>query len=234
MQWNMVETQAKLADTGRYLGPIDGEFGRDSWAALLASVARRTVTDQDRALGACFPTALAAVRMDNPLVIAHFLAQLAVESRGFAQLTENLSYSAERLMAVWSTRFPTLATTQGFVRNPEALANKVYARRLGNGDAASGDGWRYRGRGLIQLTGRKNYAAREKDVALPLIAQPELAADPKHAVMIAARFWQKRDITPLALRDDLNAVRMAVNGGTHGIMDSKVYLARAKALLLSR
>ena len=232
MHWNVLETQRRLYKDGRYTGAIDGIFGRDSWAALLAAIARRAVTAQDRALGDGFPTALAAIGMGHPLVIAHFLAQLAVESGGFVRLVENLHYSAERMMAVWPSRFPTLASTAGLAKNPEALANSVYSNRLGNGDAASGDGWRYRGRGLIQLTGRSNYAARQKDTGLPLVKDPDLAALPENAVRIAAQFWATNDLTPLAKADDLARVRKGVSGGQHGLADAKIYLSRAKALLL--
>src|SRR4029453_2056107 len=89
--------------------------------------------------------------------IAAFLAQLAHESGEFERLRESLNYSAERLTKVWPNRFPTVAAAEPFARNEQKLGNKVYANRLGNGDEASGDGFRYRGRGLIQLTGRANY-----------------------------------------------------------------------------
>lgn len=93
--------------------------------------------------------------IDTPARVAHFLAQVGVESGGLARVEENLSYSAERLMTVWPSRFKTLAAAQAYARNPEALANKVYGGRMGS--TQPGDGWRYRGRGLKQLTGRNNY-----------------------------------------------------------------------------
>src|SRR6266481_4067159 len=103
---------------------------------------------------------------------AAFLAQVAHESSELTHLIENLSYSAARLIQVWPRRFPTLKKARTYERNPEKLANYVYASRLGNGDEASGDGWRYRGRGLIQLTGRSNYASCSTATGIDLLQSP--------------------------------------------------------------
>lgn len=120
-------------------------------------------------------TAAERFGINTRLRMAHWLAQLAHES-GFKPAVENLNYNAQRLTQVWPSRFPTLASAQRCAHNPEALANTVYAGRLGNGGAESGDGFMFRGRGFLQITGRSNYAKYGKLIGIDLIAQPELAA----------------------------------------------------------
>ena len=126
-----------------------------------------------------------------------------------------------------------------YERNPELLANYVYAKRLGNGDAASGDGWRFRGRGLIQLTGRGNYRSCGLAVTLPLETEPEQLETPEAAALAAAQFWQSRGLNHLA--DDQNddnddedfvAITKVINGGTAGLTARRMYWVRAKAVLV--
>lgn len=167
----------------------------------------------------------------EPLELAHWLAQCGHESSGFTRLEEGLSYSAERLMAVWPRRFPTLAAAQPFARNPEKLANRVYSGRMGNGPPESGDGWRYRGRGLIMLTGGANYAVAGDALTLPLLEHPEMLATPGPAALTAAWFWRSRGCGAPAMRDDVVAVTTIVNGGTTGLDDRRAWLVRAKAAL---
>lgn len=172
----------------------------------------------------------------TPLRKAHFLAQVAHESAGFTRLVENLSYSAQRIKQVglaasprsrWRALVPR-AVELG--RRPEALANAAYANRLGNGDEASGDGWRYRGRGYIQLTGRENYAAASQAIFEDdtLIREPELAAIPENAIRIAAWFWQKNGCNELADDDDLVSITQRINGGLHGLADRAHWLTKFK------
>ena len=185
---------------------------------------------------AALNAAMALHAIDTPDRIAAFVAQLAHESGEFTHLTENLTYTkAERICAVWPKRFPTPASATPFVRNPEGLANRVYANRLGNGDAASGDGWRYRGRGLIQLTGRANYADAGAAVDLPLLDAPELLELPDGAARSAAWFWQSRGLNALA--DDRSdddddadfvAITRLINGGTVGIEERRRLWAKAR------
>ena len=158
-------------------------------------------------------------------------AQTATETGGYKSLVENLRYSAAGLTATWPARFPDLPSTDGFVNNPQALANKVYGGRLGNGPASSGDGWKYRGRGLIQLTGKDNYKARAQETGLPLITDPDMAAEAEPAVRLACLYWKAKGINAMADADDIERVRKAVNGGLIGIADARTYLARAKGLL---
>ncbi|HEX3232861.1 MAG TPA: hypothetical protein VHR41_01605 [Gemmatimonadales bacterium] len=169
---------------------------------------------------------------------AAFLAQVAHESAEFQHLHENLSYRATRLMAVWPRRFPTLDAARPFERQPERLASFVYANRLGNGDAASGDGWRFRGRGLLQITGRGNYRSCGQALNLPLETQPELLESAEPAALAAAQFWQSRGLNQLA--DDRNddnddedfvAISVVINGGRAGLPARRAYWARAKAAL---
>ena len=182
--------------------------------------------------------AMERFEINTPQRAAAFLAQIAHESGEFQRLVENLSYTAARLCAVWPGRFPNVAAAQPYERNPEALANFVYAKRLGNGDTASGDGWRFRGRGLIQLTGRGNYRACGAAVALPLETEPERLEAPEAAALAAAQFWQSRGLNHLA--DDQNddnddadfvSITKAINGGTAGLTSRRQYWVRAQTAL---
>lgn len=231
MSFDARATQQRLADAGYYTYAIDGAFGRRSYAALFSAVARRELGDLGLAIGAACVTELPIAGITTVRTIAHFIAQTATETGGFKALEENLNYSAKGLKRVWPSRFPTDASTVGYVMNPIALANKVYASRLGNGNTASGDGWRYRGRGLIQLTGRSNYAAREAETGISLVANPELASNPATSVRIACLYWTSRDINTPANADNITRVRQLVNGGSHGLAEARIYLSRAKSYL---
>lgn len=142
-----------------------------------------------------------------------FLGQVLHESDMLEHLEENLSYSAERLCAVWPSRFPALDAARPYARNPEALANKVYAARLGN--VQQGDGWRFRGRGLIQVTGRANYETVETLTGLPVVGNPALLAQPAAALRASIAWWEA-NIPDAILSDPLRVTR-AVNGGTTGL-----------------
>ncbi len=167
--------------------------------------------------------------VSTPVRMQHFLAQVAHESAGFTRLEEGLSYSAERLMRVWPQRFPTPASAKPFERRPFALAERVYGGRLGN--RAPGDGWTYRGRGLIQITGRETYGAMAARIGLPLETRPSLAALPAEATRIALAFWQWKGCDAAADADDLAAVTRRINGGLMGLEDRAAWLARARAAL---
>ena len=180
--------------------------------------------------------AMERFEINTPQRSAAFLAQLAHESGEFTRLVENLNYTAARLCAVWPTRFPTADAAQPYARNPEALANVVYARRLGNSDAASGDGWRFRGRGLIQLTGRGNYRTSGTAIGVPLEDQPDLLETVGPAALSAAQFWSSRGLNHLAddqndANDDADFVKITkiINGGTAGLNSRRQYWARAQA-----
>ena len=224
--------QQRLADAGYYRKPIDGALGRSTYGALFGYVARRDLGDLGLAIGTGCAANLPGAGIVTELRLAHFLAQTATETQGYQYLVENLSYTAVGLMATWPGQFPTEASTKGYVKNPETLALKVYSNRMGNGPPSSRDGWDFRGRGLIQLTGRDNYAAREAEAGVPLLTMPELAADPGLSVRLACLYWTSRRINAAANADDLVKVRRLVNGGSHGLDDAKIHLARAKKVLL--
>lgn len=144
--------------------------------------------------------------------IEHFLAQMMAESRLDPTIEENLSYSSQRMMEVWPSRFRNVRATLPFTFNPEALANHVYANRLGNGNAASGDGWRYRGRGLIQLTGRANYRTFGELIGVDLVTHPELAGMAEYSFLIAAAYWHQQKLNSLADGDNLDGITQRING----------------------
>lgn len=154
---------------------------------------------------------------------AMFLAQLGHESGGFARLVESLDYTPDALLKTWPSRYtPELAQRHGRMRgapaNQEAIAAHVYNGRMGN-RAGTDDGWRYRGRGLIQITGRDNYRACGDALRLPLLAQPELLQEPEHAAMSAAWFWQLRSLNGPADARDVERCTRAINGGVNGLAD---------------
>jgi len=162
--------------------------------------------------------------INTPQRMAAFLAQVAHESRNLQSLEENLRYSAKRLREVWPKRFPSDAIAEACAGNPEKLANRVYAGRLGNGDEASGDGWKYRGRGLIQLTGRSNYAACKAALGEDVLRYPDRLLDPATAARSAAWFWSSRGLNQLADHEpgdddeqDFTRITTIINGGKVGL-----------------
>lgn len=161
--------------------------------------------------------------IDTTHEFASFLAQVAHESSELRIMEENLNYSAERLMAVWPKRFPEFAIAAPYEYAREKLANYVYANRMGNGDVTSGDGWRYHGRGPIQLTGRDNYKACGEGIGEDLLNHPELLLTPFVGIRSACWFWKSRDLDSLDDDDDVRAETRKINGGETG-------LARRQAL----
>ncbi|PSJ23826.1 glycoside hydrolase [Halomonas sp. ND22Bw] len=158
--------------------------------------------------------ALAWGRIRKPQEVALFLAHVGHESRDLTSLEESLWYSAGRLCEVWPRRYPSIEAARPYAENPEALANHTYGGRLGN--TMKGDGWRFRGRGSIQLTGRYNYAECAKGTGLPLITHPDrLASIPRYAAMSAVWYWTTR-VTP---GGDIRSTTKEINGGLHGLVD---------------
>jgi len=158
--------------------------------------------------------------------VAHFLGQVCHESGGFTRFTENLNYSAERLCAVWPSRFPNVDAATPFARNPEALAEKVYSGRMGN--VNPGDGAKYKGRGLIQLTGRANYTEAAKYTGLDLVNDPAQAADPAKSAIIALGYWKSRGLNEEADQDDIATITRKINGGLVGLSERRELVERAK------
>lgn len=161
--------------------------------------------------------ALEQARLDSSVSTArrlcHFMGQVYVETAGFTVMEENLNYrNPERLDAVFSAVRGSEDARALIARGPEAIANRVYANRLGNGDEASGDGWRYRGSGYKQLTGRSNYRAIGAIVGMDLEGVPDLARDPANAARVAFAFWDANDCSPLADAGNLEGITEKVNG----------------------
>lgn len=166
----------------------------------------------------------------TPVRVAHFLAQTAHESALYTALVENLNYSARGLLATWPKRFDA-ARAEAYARQPERIADYVYADRMGNGPEGSGDGWRFRGRGVLQVTGRATYREVGKFLGVDLEADPDLLATPRYAALAAGWYWHARGINELCDMDDPVAVTEAVNGGRHGLEERVKLLGLAKAVL---
>jgi putative chitinase len=157
-----------------------------------------------------------AIRRWNVKRVPEFIGQIAVESARLSRLTENLNYTTpERLMVVWPRRFPTRESALPFVRQPEALANFVYQGRMGN--VQPGDGWKFRGRGLKQLTGRNNYQAYQLASDVMVLVEPDKLLDPVFASDSAAWFWSVNGLDGVA--DDVQETTRRVNGGLNGLTE---------------
>jgi len=162
---------------------------------------------------------------------ASFLGQCMHESNNFKTLEENLHYKAESLMKVWPSRFTTLEYAIQYANNPEKIANKVYAGRMGNGDEESGDGWKYHGRGLIQLTGKENYERCGSGLGVDLVGNPNWLLDPKYASLSAGWFWNKTGLNELADAQEYGQMTKRINGGTLGLDDRIAKITKAKQIL---
>jgi putative chitinase len=171
--------------------------------------------------------------INTPLRTAHFIAQVAHESGSFRYSVENLNYGAKALRSVFGKYFPSDELAEAYARKPEKIANRVYGNRMGNGDEQSGDGWKFRGRGLIQLTGHDNYRRCGEAIGLNLEEEPDQVSDnPEVSVMAVAWFWQSNNLNHYADLDDIKKVTKIINGGYHGLEDRMAFLARAKAVLI--
>ncbi|RTL28037.1 MAG: glycoside hydrolase family 19 protein [Rhodocyclaceae bacterium] len=205
------------ADTLKKVFPLCPD--PDAWATALApALAKYEINTRDR--------------------ICSFLAQTGHESGQFRNLVESLNYSAARLVKVWPKRFPTLDVATPYAQNEQKLGNFVYANRLGNGDVSSGDGFRYRGRGLIQLTGRSNYAAAGKAIGVDLVGNPEFLQQPTYAVLSAAWFWQSHGLNALADDktddddlEDFREITRRINGGLVGVQERFALYKQIEALI---
>lgn len=175
-------------------------------------------------------TVLPKFGIDTPLRKAHFLSQLAHESGGLKYSEENLNYSAQGLRSVFGKYFKTNEIAEQYARKPQKIANRVYADRMGNGSEDSGDGWKYRGRGLIQLTGKDNYRSFANDQGVDCVNNPDLILDPEIALTSACWYWKKRNINAFADADDIIMVTKRINGGTNGIQDRMHWLDLFKNL----
>lgn len=194
--------------------------------------------------GVAWATELGAAGVEfyvsTPERMAHWLAQLCHESAGLTRLEEDLHYSAKRLAQVWPRRYavdPRAADLQPNVlahhlaHKPDVLANDVYAGRMGNGPPETGDGWRYHGRGPIQLTGRENYTRAGEALDLPLVEHPEMALQVDVGARVAAWYWATHGCNDLADQGDIGAITKAINGGSNGLQDRIAWHKRAMIVL---
>lgn len=195
-------------------------------------------------LASKIPSAASAFMLDviarysitQPLRLAHFMSQIAHESGNFSAVRENLNYSADSLLKVFPKYFKDKATADAFARKPELIANRVYANRIGNGDEKSGDGYNYRGRGYIQLTGKANYKAFSDFIKEDCVVNPDLVAT-KYPMDSAIWFFDKNKLWEICDRgatdDVVTALTKRINGGTHGLADRISKFKTFNSLLLS-
>jgi putative chitinase len=219
----------------------DGIIGDASWAKLNASKVESSapLSFINRIKGHIpdsvfqqIPSTCATFGINSPLRLAHFLAQCGHESAGFKAVTENLNYSADGLKKIFGKYFP--GDTTAYSRNPEKIASKVYANRMGNGDESSKEGFKFRGRGYIQLTGKSNYQGFTKFIGEDCVANPDLVAT-KYPLASAAYFFNSNklwSICDLGSTDDVVAkVTKRVNGGNIGLADRIKHFKEFYALL---
>lgn len=181
------------------------------------------------------PDTAAKFQINTPLRLAHFLAQCGHESAGFKATSENLNYSAKGLNGIFKKYFPTEAAAAAYARNPQKIANKVYANRMANGDEASGDGYKFRGRGYIQLTGKANYTAFGKAIGEDILSNPDVVSG-KYSLLSAAWFWSNNGLNKLADGGStdvvVTSITKRVNGGTIGLPDRIKHFKEYYSLLV--
>jgi putative chitinase len=164
---------------------------------------------------------------------AAFIGQCGHECGNFRILEENLNYKAETLMKLWKSRFPTIEIANQYAKNPQKIANKVYANRMGNRDESSGDGYRFRGRGCIQTTGHANYYHAGQALGVDFVMEPDLVASPKYAALTAGFFWSTHGLNELAEAQDHKSITKRINGGFIGLDDRIQHTQMALAVLTS-
>jgi putative chitinase len=183
-----------------------------------------------QAIAGQMPAVAAKWGFDTMDVVAIFMGQVSLECGAGLEVEENLNYSAKRMMAVWPSRFPTLASALPFANNPKKLANKVYGGRMGN-RAGSDDGFNYRGRGGSQTTGHDGYAALSEVTQLDLLNDPDQVNDPRYFLEAAAADFVKCGCLPFARRGDIRGVTHHLNGGLTGLSDREAWTRRWRAAL---
>lgn len=169
--------------------------------------------------------------INTPRRVSAFMAQTCHESGNYRFLKENLNYRAESLMRVWPRHFPTIEVARQYANKPEMIANKAYGNRMGNGDEASGDGWRYCGRGLIQLTGKVNYEKFAQSIETPVEDIPAYLETFEGAVQSACWFWESNNLNTFADSGDILTMTKRINGGTIGLADRQKHYEHALHIL---
>lgn len=173
----------------------------------------------------------AKYQIDTPLRIAHFLSQVGHESASFAIMSENLNYSIQGLLKTFPKYFKTSQIAKQYARQPIKIASKVYANRLGNGNELSGDGWNYRGKGAIQITGKSNHYAYGQSINVDLISHPELLLTIPYVIDCAGWYFSVMKLMPICDADDCKLLTKRINGGFHGLDDRYKRLLIAKKAL---
>jgi len=168
--------------------------------------------------------------INTPQRLCHFLAQTGHESNGFTILKENLNYSAEALAKTWPRRFPPNIAAQ-YARQPERIANRAYADRMGNGDEASGDGWKFAGKGIIQLTGRSNITQFSRIIGLPVDETVKYLTTKEGALLSACWYWSNNGLNLLADGNQLVTITRKINGGTNGLADRQARFKKIAEVL---
>lgn len=176
-----------------------------------------------------YKTLLTKYEVNTPERLAHFFSQLAHESH-LSPISENLNYSAEGLNKTFKKYFPTLESAKAYARKPQAIANKVYANRMGNGDEKSGDGYKYRGKGFIQITGKDNYKALSTATKIDYLSEPEKLLSEADSMISALWYWNTIKANSLADKDDITTITKKINGGTNGLEDRKRLLTEMKTI----
>ena len=169
--------------------------------------------------------------ISTPLRQAAFIGQAGHECGNFRILEENLNYRAETLMKVWPRRFPTLEFAKQYERNPKKIANSVYANRMGNRDEASGDGFRFRGRGAFQTTGHSGYYHAGQALGEDFVMNPDLVATPTYAALTAGFFWDTHKLNQYADTQDYKTMTKKINGGYIGLADREKHIADALSVM---
>ena len=169
--------------------------------------------------------------INTPLRMAAFIGQCSHECGNFRVLEENLNYKAATLMRLWAKRFPTLEIANQYAGNPKKIANMVYANRMGNRDEASGDGFRFRGRGCIQTTGHANYFHAGQALGVDFVMNPDLVSTPKYAALTAGYFWATHGLNETADARDYVKMTKKINGGTIGLDDRVAHIKTALSVL---
>lgn len=171
--------------------------------------------------------------IDTPKKQAAFIGQCGHECGNFKVLEENLNYRAETLCKLWPKRFPSIEFAKQYERQPRKIANSVYSNRMGNRDEASGDGFRFRGRGCIQLTGHSSYYHAGKALGVDFVMEPDLVSTPKYAALTAGWFWSTHNCNEIAERGDWTQLTKKINGGTIGLDDRIKHINHALDVLQS-
>jgi len=169
-----------------------------------------------KSLDAKYHTVLDKYGVNTPLRKANFWGQIQHES-GCKAISENLNYSSEGLGRTFKKYFPTVELANAYARSPQLIADRVYANRMGNGNESSGDGWRYSGRGFIQITGKDNYTALSRDTGTDYLSKPELLLNEADALISALWFWKRIGGNRMADKNDVKSITRAINGGYNGL-----------------